>query len=162
MSAPKSRLNPAGARSSAPLYVPATLVDTNALLQAAIRQLSPAARADIVLRCDELARLKASAAPLENAFAQLLQMIVAEREPESKLFLHITCAKDKTVETSRDGISRFLIQFHTNLSLHATWMQETEANINHIASLLLPYGGKLTVNQLKNTGCVFIISLPGK
>jgi len=153
-----------GAQKPVPVSTPATFVDTNVLLQKTIQRLPSSIRSGIVLRCDELARLQISEEAMEKAFSQLLQMIIEERETGTKLFLHITCSKEKKQEqeTTSDQFSRFLIQFHTNLKPHAAWMQEAESRINNIASLLTPFGGSLLVNQLKNSGCVFVISLPGK
>lgn len=143
---------------------PDALVDTNALLQKAIQQLPPEVRNGMVLRCDELPRLRVNEETIEETFMQLLQMIVAERTAGAKLYLYITCSPEnkKEKEAILSGPERFFIQFHTNINPHETWMRKAEHNINSIASLLLPFGGSLLVNKLKNSGCVFCISLPGK
>ena len=163
-----SALNPKLSRTAVgqptPVNTLANLADTNHLLQKAIQKLPTEIRSDIVLRCDELAKLQITADAMEAAFTQLLQMIVEEREPGVKLFLHITCSHENKGEQEAitNRLSRFLIQFHTNLTPHAAWMQDAESRINRIASTLLPFGGSLQVNQLKNSGCVFCIALPGK
>lgn len=164
MSLLEPRRNKTEIQKPAPVHPTATFVDTNALLKKAIQNLPASIRSEIVLRCDELAPLQISEEAIEKAFSQLLQMIIDEREAESKLFLHITCASDKKqqAETTSPCLSRFLIQFHTNLKPHSAWMQEAGNQINRIASLLTPFDGSLLVNQLKNSGCVFVISLPGK
>lgn len=163
MSAPDPRLNKTRTGKPAPLHTPATFVDTNAVLQKAIQQLPAVVRNETNLRCDELARLQISEQVLHQAFTQLLQMIVEERA-DTKLYLHITCSEKKKQEQDANSprLSRYLIQFHTNLTPHAAWMEEAENRTSRIASLLLPFGGSLLVNQLKNSGCVFIITLPGK
>ncbi|HYO20889.1 MAG TPA: hypothetical protein VER36_00700 [Flavisolibacter sp.] len=147
-------------KKPATLHLATTFVDTNGLLKSAIQQLPAELRSEIVLRCDELALLQGSEEAIGTAFSQLLQMIIDEREAGKKLFLHITCAKQ--TEAMLTGGQRFLIRFHANITLHASWMEEADRRINSIASLLLPYGGSLLVNQLKNAGCVFCITLPGK
>lgn len=163
-----SALNPKLSRTNvgqpAPLHTLANLADTNQLLQKALQKLPTDIRSDIVLRCDELARLQITNEALEDALSQLLQMIVDERETGVKLFLHITCSHENKGEREAitNRLSRFLIQFHTNLTPHAAWMQDAESRINRIASTLLPFGGSLQVNQLKNSGCVFCITLSGK
>ena len=157
MSAPDPRMNRPALARPAPLHSLAVYANAGAVLQKAIQQLSPAERSSIILRCGELAHLQISEEALEKAFAQLLQLIVADRA-DAKLFLHITCSKEKDQETR----SCFLVQFHTNLTPHAAWMQEAERRTNSIALLLQPFGGRLVVNQLKNSGCVFAIALPGK
>lgn len=145
-------------------FSPAKLVDTNSVLRKAIQKLSPEVRSEVVLRCDELVQLQCSEENIEKVFSQLLQLITGAKPAEKKLFLHITCFKEmkKEKETIALGLKRYIIQFHTNVTLHSPWIQEAENRISTIASLLPPFGGSLQVNQLKNSGCVFSISLPGK
>jgi hypothetical protein len=158
------RLNQKLSDYPATLFSPLTLVDANTVLCKVIQKLSPRFKNDVVLRCDELAQLQGSEQNIENAFSQLLQLIEEEKPLDKKLFLHITSFIDRSNDKSTigQGLQRYIIQFHTNISLHAAWMQEAEYRINGIASLLLPFDGSLQVNQLKNSGCVFSISLPGK
>jgi hypothetical protein len=148
----------------ATFFSPAKLVDTNSFLRKAIQKLSPETRSEVVLRCDELVQLQCSEENIEKVFSQLLQLIVDAKPSDKKLFLHITCFPElkKQKETIVLGLQRYIIQFHTNVALHSPWIQEAENRINNIASLLPPFGGSLQVNQLKNSGCVFSISLPGK
>ncbi|HEX8316410.1 MAG TPA: hypothetical protein VF609_15510 [Flavisolibacter sp.] len=162
MAATDPPLNRPGTEKPASHHSPLTLVETNTLLRRAIQKLPAEIRGSIVLRCDELARLQGNEEAIENAFSRLLQMIVEERQTGKQLFLHITCSQQKEEDTIPSGLPRFFIRFHTNLSPSASWMQEAESRINNIASFLLPYGGSLLVNQLKNSGCVFCITLPGK
>ena len=145
-------------------FSPAKLVDTNSFLRKAIQKLSPEMRSEVVLRCDELVQLQCSEESVEKVFFQLFQLITDAKPSGKKLFLHITCLKEltKEKETIALGLQRYVIQFHTNVSLHSPWIQEAEKRINTIASLLPPYGGSFQVNQLKNSGCVFSIALPGK
>lgn len=158
------RLAKKGAQNPATLFSPTTLADANLLLRNAIQNLSPEMKSEVVLRCDELVQVQGAAENIQKAFSQLLKLIVNEKPSDKKLFLHITGFHDRKgeIETIANGLQRYIIQFHTNISLHAEWMQEAERRINDIASLLLPFGGSFQVNQLKNSGCVFYISLPGK
>ena len=144
-------------------FTPANLVDTNLLLKEAIQKLSPEIRGEVVLRCDELVQLQCSYDCCEKTFTFLLQLVAKAKPVDKKLFLHITCfPQSKDNETIGLGLKRYIIQFHTNISLHAEGLPEMEKQISKIASLLVPHGGSLQVNQLKNSGCVFSISLPGK
>ena len=157
------RLNQKQSVPPAVCFSPAKLVDSNFLLQKAIQKLSPEVRSEVVLRCDELVQLQCSEESSEKVFSQLLQLIAKAKPVDRKLFLHITCfPESKEGKTIAFGLKRYIIQFHTNISLHSEGTQEAEKEINTIASLLVPYGGSLQVNQLKNSGCVFSISLPGK
>jgi hypothetical protein len=150
-------------QNSVTLSLPAMLVDANALLQKAIQNLSPAARNAVILRCDEMACLQGDEVAIGKAFTQLLQLIVNERESGQQLYLHITCSLDdkNATEEKTLALQRFSIQFNTNITPQSAWMRDAEPRLNSIASLLLP-NGSLQVNQLKNSGCVFCISLPGK
>ena len=158
------QLNPKQSVYPATFFSTTNLVDANKVLRNAIQKLSPEFRNEVVLRFDELAQLQVSEESMEQAFFKLLQLFVNEKPSDKKLFLHITCFHDSkaVTKTIGRGLQRYIIQFHTNISLHAAWMQEAEKNINNIATLLLPFNGSLQVNQLKNSGCVFSISLPGK
>ena len=158
------RLNKTQSEYSTTFFSQVTLVDTNMILRKAIQKLSPEIRNEVVLRCDELVRLQCAEENIDLAFTQLLQLIADAKPSDKKLFLHITCFQEtrKEKETIALGLQRYTIQFHTNVSLHAAGAQEVEYRINSIASLLPPFGGSLQVNQLKNSGCVFSISLPGK
>jgi hypothetical protein len=158
------RLNKTQSKYTAAFFSQAKLVDTNLVLRKAIQKLSPEVRNEVVLRCDELVQLQCSEENMDKAFTQLLQLIADAKPSDKKLFLHITCFQEgkKEKETIALGLRRYTIQFHTNVSLHAAEAHEVEYCINNIASLLPPFGGRLQVNQLKNSGCVFSISLPGK
>ena len=164
MAAADPKLEKTQAHKSAPLYFFPTLVDANALLQKAIHRLPLEMRQQIILRCDELAKLHATEETIENVFSELFQLIVGKKAPDAKLYLHITCSQEDKAgeETIVFDVQRFLIQFHTNITPHAAWMLEIGPRINHMASMLHPFGGSLLVNQLKNSGCVFCIALPGK
>ena len=149
--------------SPATYFSPATLVDTNVILQRAIQKLPPELRNEVVLRCDELVHLQCSEEDSENLFTQLLRFIAKGKPLEKKLFLHITCFPDGAETAAATfGLKRFKLQFHSNSSLHTEGTQEAEKQINSLAAILVPYSGSLQVNQLKNSGCVFSISLPGK
>jgi hypothetical protein len=164
MSLPDSGRNNVEKRKPALVHQAMTVVDTNLLLQKAIQQLPQTVKNAIILRCDELARLQISEEALEKAFVHLLQMITEGRETDVKLFLHITCSAERKHEREKGAasISRYKIQFHTNSCPLAGRIKEAERRMDSIASLLLPFDGSLEVNQLKHSGSVFIITLPGK
>jgi uncharacterized protein YdiU (UPF0061 family) len=163
MSVTDPRLNKTEVDKPAPLYSSSTFVDANALLQKAIQKLPSEVRSGIILRCDELAHLQGTQEEIEKVFTQLLEMIVKEKEANKKLFLHITCSKENKAEkATSSAVQRFRIQFHANLSPHAAWMQKAEKQMDSIAALLVQHNGSLQVNQFKNSGCVFCITLPGK
>lgn len=156
MSLPDPRLNNVEKRKAAPAVNTTRFADANLVLQKAVQLLPQNFRSAIILRCDELAHLRISEETLQDVFSHILDLITEAREPETKLFLHVTCSKDKTA-----GF-RYQVQFHTNLTPMAGRLEETERRINAILALLLPFDGNLTVTQLRNSGSVFSLTLPGK
>jgi hypothetical protein len=142
-----------------------SLVNANTILQRALQKLKPEVRSNIVLRCDELPRVKITEECLENAFTELLSLIITNRSPDKKLFLHISSIQETETENDRhlnDGSNRYQVQFHSNTPPHTDWLPENQQQINSIAASLVPAGGSLVVNHLKNSGCIFCIALPGK
>jgi hypothetical protein len=161
MSLSDSHRNNVEKRQPAPLRNATVAVDSYQLLQKAIQQLPLEIRNSIILRCDLLARLQISEEALEKVFVQLLEIITEDIKTDDKLFLHITCSAASKGE-ERSAASRYNIQFHTNASPFASSVQQVEQKMNLIVSLLSPFQGSLEINQLKNSGSVFIIGLPGK
>jgi hypothetical protein len=92
-------------------------------------------------------------------------MIFAKKDTLTKLYLHIASIRDTVDETSSSVLrncKQYIIQFHTSMTPCVEWMETTEQKISNLAALLAPFGGGLTVNPLKNSGCILSVSLPGK
>ena len=161
MSPAESPRNSVTKRQPASLQEATPAVNSSQLLQKAIQQLPSEVKNSIILRCDLLARLQISEEALEKVFVQLLEIITEDIKTDEKLFLHITCSVVSSAE-EKSTVSRYNIQFHTNASPFASSVQQVEQKMNSIVSLLSPFHGSLEINQLKNSGSVFIICLPGK
>ena len=131
-----------------------TVVDTNTVLQSALQLLPAKSRSQMNLRCEELPPIGGNLETLERLFRQLLQLITTEKEGnETKLYLHIKNAPSPEA-------SFVLIQFHTNWPAGQNWPnKDQEKNLSEMVSSM---GGNLTVNQLKNTGSIYALLLPGK
>lgn len=162
MSLPDPRLNNVEKRKPAPAINLTGYADTNLVLQKTVQQLPQNIRNTIILRCDELARLRIDEAILEDIVSQILGLITEAKEPETKLFLHITCSKEKKQEKEKTSGLNYQVQFHTNLTPLAGRFEEAELRMNKILAMLIPFEGNLTVTQLKNSGSVFCMTLPGK
>lgn len=114
----------------------------------------------MVLRCDELPHLKGTEEELERIFSALLQMILHQKETVSQLFLHVH-AKTALQETvSMTGSTYYIIQFNTNITPCAGWMQNNEKQLTDIQTILDKYNGSLQLAEAQ--GCIFSFSLPGK
>lgn len=160
-----STANPKG---YSPLFrssAPAALVNANHLLQNRLQALSAAERNDLVLRCEDLPLLAGDEEALAAVFSRLLGMILDRRQPGTRLYLHIDAIREPgagNATTAAPGRGFYRLRFHTNAHFCAEWMQAHERHLNAVAALLQPLGGSLEVNQLKNTGCLFCLNLPGK
>lgn len=152
--------------SPASLKQPAPpLVDSNKVLQRALKKISAEAKNAMVLRCDELPYLQGTEETIELAFTRLLQLILEKKDAVIKVYLHIssTLSTIKELKASdRPDLHRFLVRFHTNLVPDKDWLKKAKESINGIASVLSIYDGNIAIQQLKSSGCVFYISLPGK
>lgn len=144
-----------------PFHPSATLVNTNAVLQKALQKLPSEARSKIVLRCDDLPFFPGPEDDIEHVFTALLNMIQEKKEDVAKLFLHISCASEEGKLTAT-GFFCYLIQFHSNILPSADWYQRHEQQISAATAILQKHKGSLVVNQMKNGGCIFSVSLPGK
>jgi hypothetical protein len=95
-------------------------------------------------------------------FSGLLQLILKEKENVAKLFLHIHCTEEEIDSNTPQGLKQFSIQFNTNMTPCADRIQQSDQQFNEVAGILQKNGGSLLLNQLKNSGCIFSVSLPGK
>ncbi|WP_121356530.1 hypothetical protein [Flavisolibacter nicotianae] len=138
------------------------LVNTNAIFKKALAQFSKDLRKGIALRCDDLPAVQGAEADFEAVFSLLLQTILQRRANVSRLFLHVHCTSEDIDTDNAAGLKQFSIQFNTNISPCADWLQQNEQQLTNVAAILLRNGGRLLVNQLKTTGCIFSVSLPGK
>ena len=132
-------------------------IDTNAILSRIIQRLPSGKRNAIILRCDDLPQISAPEANVFEAFSALIELITGRREKKT-LYLYIFST---TVKTAFEKTERLLFHFNTNLAPDE-WLESDNQKVNNIAALLTPFGGSVTINQLKNSGCIFILSLPGK
>lgn len=138
------------------------LVNTNSVFKKALAQFSKDVRKGIALRCDELPDVQGTEADFEAVFSLLLQTILQRRKNVTRLFLHVHCTSEDIDTEKASGLKQFSLQFNTNISPCADWRQQNEQQLTNVAAILQRNGGRLLVNQLKTTGCIFSVSLPGK
>lgn len=139
----------------------ATLIDTNAVLQKALQRFTVKDRASIILRCDELPSVRGLEDDFETVFSTLLQMILQRKGDVAKLYLHIHCtAEDDPLMAA--GVKPVNILFSTNISPCVNWLQLHEKQINTVSALLRKHRGSFVINQVKNGGCIFTVSILGK
>ena len=153
-------LSPA-TESNATKKAGADLVNTNALIQKALQKTAAEDRGSIIFRCDDLPLVHGTEEDFETVFTTLLSVILQQKSGASKLFLHINCSSDHEQATAA-GVKPFNIQFHTNSNPGVNWLQLHEQQISAVEALLQKHSASLVVNQLKNGGSIFSISIFGK
>lgn len=158
-----SRLNKSALQTA--YAVEANLCNANVVLQNALQKLGPDVRNSFRLRCDELPFVFGNEENLETVFSAVMQLIVERKDTATKLYLHIgstTGNEESSAIALSKEIYQFSIQFHTNITPCSEWTKLTEQKISNLTALLAPSGGSLTINPLKNSGCILTVSLPGK
>lgn len=139
---------------------PAKWANANTILQSIIQQLEAEDRKAIVLRCDELPLLRGSEEEIEIIFSGLLQMILQIKHSVTQLFLHINYKTDEQDSLNNSGRKQYTIQFNTNISPCADWMQLNGQQLTGIAAIVQELNGSLAVGEAQ--GCLFSLSFPGK
>ena len=135
-------------------------VDASAVLHRMLHRLNGGERREMVLRCDELPLLQGTEKELELIFSALLQMVLHRKETVSQLFLHIHSKTALQETVSMTGSTYYLIQFNTNITPCADWIQNNRKQLTEIETILEKYNGSLHLAEAQ--GCIFSFSLPGK
>lgn len=140
---------------------PATgCVETYAIIQKALRRHLAENRKNIVLRCDELPQFSGTEGDAEAIFAPLLQVLVQQKNKDTKQYLHIRC-KEETGGPGGAGFPHYTLVFQSNTApaLSENGLHQV---MEQVSTLLKKYKGDLSLNQISSRGCTFALSLPGK
>lgn len=135
---------------------PVNVLSLNDVFRESIKRVQAAARADLIIRCEQLPQVKGQKAELEELFTLLIGMIVDKKTAGSKQFLYIDCE-----DPEKNG-KDYLIKIHTNSSTNESWKEANRDTIHRCERILEAHHGSLTVNNIQHTGCLFLIALPGK
>jgi hypothetical protein len=143
-----------------------TVVDLNNILQQALQRHGPAIRTHkLVLRCQALPRVEGDPVRLLRLFEGLLEAILSQTPKGSRFLLHVDCGEERdpvVIDLSlAPGQLRYCIQFHTNITVTEEWKAMHGQFIADSMTLIAQQNGSFKVNEIKNTGCLFSISLPG-
>jgi hypothetical protein len=145
---------------------PDNFVSLNNVLKESLKKVQ--ARVDhlqLIIRCETLPQIKAEHGEMVKLFDGLLGMILNSAPQISKLFLYVDCEEvsDHAREmNSQEGLKRYVIKFHTNVSTHDNWKLVNSQALATCRQILSNYHGTLAVNEISRTGCLFSFSLPGK
>ena len=141
------------------------LCNVNSVLQRVLQRLQHSVKHSLVLHCDELPFFLIDEGTIETVFLEVIQLIADQKNAASKIYLHIKSEPANCTVLKHSlspNLSCLIIQFHTNIMQCTEWVTNTEQKISDLAVLLAPYGGSVTVDQLKNSGCMISAILPGK
>lgn len=145
---------------------PDSFVSLNTVLKESLKKVQT--RADhlqLITRCEPLPQVKANYGDMVKFFDGLLGMILNSAPKTSKLFLYVDCeeAANNAMEMNLgDGMKRYVIKFHTNISTHGNWKLVNSQALANCQQILFNHNGTLAVNEISRTGCLFSFSLPGK
>lgn len=150
-------------RSSHPVK---TVVDLNGILQGTLQRYGAAIRAqNLVLRCQALPRVEGDAGQLSRLFDGLVGAILSHPPAGARFLLHVDCGEERNpgvIDLSlAPGQRRYCIQFHTNVTVTEEWKAVHGQFIADSTAIIAQQNGTFKVNEIKNTGCLFAISLPG-
>lgn len=134
----------------------------NTALQKALLQLQTEERSKVILRCDDLPIIPGAEEDFEKIFFVLLHLIFHKKNDVPQLFLHIHCLQEENSSLAANEEKWFTIQFKTNITPDVEWLETNNHRINEVAAILQKNKGTLVVSQLKSSGCIFSVSLPGK
>ncbi|MDQ6609630.1 MAG: hypothetical protein M3Y85_07400 [Bacteroidota bacterium] len=139
--------------------------NTNLVLQKAVFNLDAGLKNSLFLRCDELPFVQCEEGIIKKTITQVLQLIADKKDGQTKLYLHVNAIaepEEQSTNSKQKNLTRYKLRFHTNITLTKEWLKMAEQKLTNINALLLPYDGNLSVTQLKNSGCIFTMSVPGK
>lgn len=142
------------------------LLSLNEVLQQSLRKAQALVdKAQLIVRCETLPRVNADYDEMVKLFDDVLGMILNHPPNTSRLFLYIDCVEDSNDVidmTLGDGLKRYVIRFHTNITTHDNWKLVNSQQLINCRQLLSRHNGNLAVNDISSTGCLFSVSLPGK
>jgi len=142
------------------------LLSLNDIIQQSLKKAQTQVdKAQLIVRCEALPRIKAEREEMVKLFDDLLSMILNCPPTTTRLFLYIDCeenATDVIDMTLSEGFKYYAVRFHTNITTHDHWKLVNSQALINCKQILSRHNGNLVVNDISSTGCVFSVSLPGK
>jgi len=138
-----------------------TLLPLNDLFKESMRQAQVrCGTANVVLRCEPLPFVRGNREEMIQLFDALTNSIFSARPTGSKFFLHVDCTQ--VDEPADDGFRQVQIRFHTNITSDAAWRKTNEGALANCTRILTLHGAVFAVREVKDNGCLFSITIPGK
>jgi hypothetical protein len=116
---------------------------------------------DVIIRCDSLPFIPGSKKHFSELFDNLIGLIFDMSSAANKVFLYVGCEEESGTTGLQNRIYRnYIIRFHTNFSAGDEWKEKNAARLSRCNAIITNYDGSFLVNTIKNTGCLFLITLP--
>ena len=117
-----------------------------------------------VLRCAHLPVTEGAYAAYHGVFTLIVGMITRLQQPGTSLYLHVDCmeAAPGVDAEFMDGRKRYDLRFHTSAATGADWAAVHETIFAQCREVMQGQGAQFEVFPVRNTGCLFSISLLGK
>jgi hypothetical protein len=139
--------------------------DLNDVMQQSLHRFQSGIRnQNVIVRYESLPVIEADKTAMIKVFGSLVQMIINHPPEGSKLYLYVDCEEESREQDSETHYvsKRYFIRFHTNITTNEEWKAEYQRVLEECTAMLKQFGAGFTVNEIKNTGCLFSISLSGK
>jgi hypothetical protein len=152
-------------RNNDQAFVPgSTLVLLNEVLQQSLLKCDAAnPKLNAIVRCESLPQIPGSPAPWAALFDFLLATITDGDPIGSRLFLYIDCKEGVTESgNAAEGIRWYQVSFHTNITADEAWCLRNKEKIEQSHLRAATCGGSLSVQNLAQTGCLYLITISGK
>jgi|SRR5579875_1919661 len=138
--------------------MPENVVSLSHLFNETMKRLqSKNEKTNIIVRCESLPLIESNEKELSNLLDAMLNIIFTNSQQASKLFLYVHCS-----EVVNDKGKEYEIRFHTNVSTTAQWREVNKEILSLCKETAIGLRGNLVVNNVENTGCLFLLTLPGK
>ena len=133
-------------------------------LNDAIRESMPALHEHpgLVMRCEHLPQVRGHQDELVRFFYLLIRLIINNKPPVPKLFLYVDCDEGRKDLMLESGFKKYIIRIHTNITTSDAWKEMNDHILSGCKKIIADHQGELQINNIKNTGCLFAISLAGK
>lgn len=143
-----------------------SLTDLNVVVKEVIEQKKGEIHAwQAIVRCDKLPQVAGGEKELTTLFSCLFSTILQHPPLKSRVFIYLKChehlEEDMPISAGED-CTVYELCFFTNIMADIAWHQLYAHQLNECKMVCQEMGGVFISYQIKNTGCVFTLRLPGK
>jgi len=143
------------------------LVNLNEIVQDIIEKMKHGqVQSRAIIRYDDLPLVAGDAERLGELFGILFHSIVTHGSMGCKPFIYIKCSllhNDEVMDLSIPASSgMFNLAVYTNIVANHIWLEQHQADIETMETILKSLHGNLHCSTIEKTGCLYLITLPGK